>query len=117
MTACFAPAGYYPAGGFRQLDGLLGAVGSSSVVWASAASLDRPNEAWALVVSASQVAPRDNAADWSRVYPMSVRCLQAFTSDLVSHMLAFPFAMFVIPKRSEGSSLYDKRKIPHFVSG
>ncbi len=115
MTAPRAPAGYYPVTGYRHRDtGTMNLTGENGHRWSSTLYAASPIYVTYFLIDVTRVVPAFYA---DRSAGLGVRCLQAFTSDLVSHMLAFPFAVFVIPKRSEGSSAYHIRKIPHFVSG
>ncbi len=104
VTAFRAPAGYYPATGYRHIDGGI-AYGDAPVRAQSAMARNELSGVQAVTLGASDSAVTVLDVDY-RARGFTVRCLQVFTSDLVSRMLAFPFAVFVIPKRSEGSSLY-----------
>ncbi len=77
VTACGAPAGYYPAAGVRYQDGDLTVVSTYAWLWASIAGLSIVDEASCTRFTATSVGggPTD---DIYRGRSLSVRCLQAF---------------------------------------
>ncbi len=92
-TANNAPAGYYPGAGYRD-DGT-GSVGYAIVFgiwWESGAS---GQNGWRWYVSSTAVVPSEPSY---RGYGWSVRCLQAFTSDLVSRTARISIRHFCHPE-------------------
>ncbi len=89
VTALRAPAGYYPAVGYRQFnDGTMVVVSTNGYVWSSF----RPGlYAYYLAFGATAVATTGDGS-WTDARARSVRCLQAFTSHF---LLSIIFSIFV----------------------
>ncbi len=82
VTALCAPAGYYPAAGYRnRTSGALNAVGTDGYAWGSTQSTATVTESVALFIRDAEVTVSGIYADYLRGYGLSVRCLQAFTSQ------------------------------------
>ncbi len=78
-AACSAPAGYYPATGYRlRSSGAMTSISAYGLAWTGSASMEIPNEAWAFRIEATAVWARETYADWNRADGFTVRCLQAF---------------------------------------